>query len=492
MRAGPSSLRTRLVLIFTAGSAAVLVGAAVFLFVVVDRALLTEVDEGLRARGADLEVALASADSPVPDQDPFTQVIDADGKLVVSSTSTPGRTPILSSGELAKIAESRSATYTNVDIPELGGGARVWAKPVRVHDRPVTLVVGASLDQYLRTRERLLYALVLGGPVLLAVSALAGWLLAGAALRPVRRMASEADTIAISDLDRRLEVPRGHDEIAELGRTLNAMLDRVEQAIMHERRFIDDASHELRTPLTILRGELELALADTSDPEEMALSLRSALDEAERLSRLANDLLVLARARAGTHAGPAEERVDVVAAVERIIELTAPTEGAAVVLTGGAGTVIGDRDRLDQVLLNLIVNARNAAATTVKVEVSTGPSEEGIGAGPAGRAVTILISDDGPGFAAAMLPVTFERFKRGDPARGRSTGGVGLGLAITADIVRGWGGTIAAGNGEPHGAGGEPDDGDRAQGPPRAAGGAWVRVVLPSADAADAHASLID
>jgi two-component system OmpR family sensor kinase len=485
VRAGPSSLRTRLVLIFTAGSAAVLVGAAVFLFVVVDRALLTEVDEGLRARGKDLEVALIAADSPVADQDPFTQVIDADGHVVVSSTSTPDRAPILSADDLAKIAESKTIWYANVDIPELGGGARVWAKSVRVHDRSVTLVVGASLDQYVRTRERLLYTLLLGGPVLLAVSAVAGWLLAGAALRPVRRMASEADTIAITDLDRRLEVPRGHDEIAELGRTLNAMLDRVEQAIMHERRFIDDASHELRTPLTILRGELELALADTSDPEETERSLRSALEEAERLSRLANDLLVLARARAGAHTRPQDERVDVVAAVERIIELTAPTLGADVVLVGGSGTVVGDRDRLDQVLLNLIVNARNAAATTVRVEVTTGPAGGPAEGRSADQVVTILITDDGPGFAPAMLPVTFERFKRGDPARGRATGGVGLGLAITADIVRSWGGTIAAGNGAPGGAGPEEGTGS-------AVGGAWVRVDLPAAEAADPHASLID
>jgi len=476
VRAGPSSLRTRLVLIFTAGAAAVLVGAAVFLFLVVDRALLTEVDEGLRARGNDLEAALIASEGPLPEQDPFTQVVDATGHVKESSASTPGRAAILTPEELRAVSDSKSVWYANVDIPELGGGARIWAKTVKIRDEPATLVVGASLDQYVRTRERLLYALVLGGPVLLAVSALAGWLLAGAALRPVRRMAGEADTIAISDLDRRLEVPRGHDEIAELARTLNAMLDRVEQAIMHERRFIDDASHELRTPLTILRGELELALVDTSDPEATATSLRSALDEAERLSRLANDLLVLARARAGA-TSQTEEHVDVVSAVERIIELVAATPGPEVVLDASAASVGGDRDRLDQVLLNLIVNARNAATSSVHVEVRTVALDRPGPRAPASE-VVMLFTDDGPGFAPTMLPVTFERFKRGDPARGRATGGVGLGLAITADIVRAWGGSITAGNGAP---------GTEGAGP-----GAWVRVTLPSAGATDPHVSLID
>src|SRR5581483_5957231 len=184
--------------------------------------------------------------------------------------------------------------------PALGRRARLLAHPVPVAGRgPLVVVVGASTEAVFRGRERLALILAILSPLLGAILSAGGWLLAGAALRPVRRMSQEADAISLAQAGRRLPYPEGEDEIAQLGRTLNAMLDRIEAAFARERMFLDDASHELRTPISVLRAELEVALLESGDRAALERSLRSALEEAERLAHLAEDLLVLARASAG-------------------------------------------------------------------------------------------------------------------------------------------------------------------------------------------------
>jgi signal transduction histidine kinase len=295
--------------------------------------------------------------------------------------------------------------------------------------------------------------LLIGGPLIVLSIAGAGWLLAGAALRPVRRMAAEADTIAITDLSRRIAAPEGNDEIAALAHTLNDMLDRIETSVDHERRFIDDASHELRTPLSILRGELELALA-APDADDLVDSLTSALEETDRLSRLSGDLLALARARAELRAAKVEA-VDLRQVAERIGALLSDDEGPAVRCVGDSVVLRGERDRVDRILLNTIANARRYASAQVEVRIERD-----------GDGVALVVADDGPGFPTSMLPVAFERFRRGDPTRARDTGGTGLGLAIVAELVRTMGGRITAGNGD-------------------VLGGAWVRAWFPLEDESD-------
>lgn len=159
--------------------------------------------------------------------------------------------------------------------------------------------MGASLDAVERGRDQLALILALLSPLLGAFFSVGGWLLAGAALRPVRWMSQGADAISLAQVGGRLAQPQGSDEIAELGRTLNAMLDRIEATFARERMFLDDVSHELRTPIAVLRAELEMALLDPGDRASLQRSLRSALEEAERLAHLTEDLLVLARAGAG-------------------------------------------------------------------------------------------------------------------------------------------------------------------------------------------------
>ena len=312
-------------------------------------------------------------------------------------------------------------------------------------DRTLVVVVGASTVAVFRGRERLALILAILSPLLGAILSAGGWLLAGAALRPVRRMSQEADAISLAQAGRRLPHPEGEDEIGQLGRTLNAMLDRIEAAFARERMFLDDASHELRTPIAVLRAELEVALLEPGDREALERSLRSALQEAERLAHLAEDLLVLARASAGRL--PLRRRpVDVRALAEQAARRgengsgrSAP--GLAVAVDGPATLAVVDPARLEQVITNLVGNARRFARRQVEVRVQ-----------PEGDDVVVTVADDGPGFPPALLPVAFDRFTRAEAARSHDAGaGAGLGLAIVAAIVRAHGGTITAGNGPPLG-----------------------------------------
>jgi signal transduction histidine kinase len=465
VRRGPRSLRTRLFLLFTTGAAVILFGAAAFLYVVLDRALLDETNEGLRARADDLAAVMRKDGGQIPEQDVFAQVLTMDGRVIDASPASATAPPTLTSADLGSIGQG---AFFSQDVPALGGEAQLWVQPVEVDGSALVLVVGAPLDSYFHARGRLIPALVIGGPVVVLSIAGAGWLLAGAALRPVRRMTEEADTIAITDLSRRLALPGGEDEIAALAHTLNDMLDRIEASVEHERRFVDDASHELRTPLSILRAELELALG-ASGATEVAESLRSALEETDRLARLSGDLLALARARAEL-GGSRPEPLELHHIVAGLCRDLATSAGPSVHCSGQEVWVEVDRDRVERIVVNLVANAQRYATSAVEVQVR---NHEG--------GAELLVTDDGPGFPASMMPVAFQRFRRGDPTRGRDTGGTGLGLAIVAELVRALGGTIAAGNGDVDA------DGDEG----RALTGAWVRVQIPGvAASADVDAAV--
>src|SRR5207249_3253235 len=205
-----------------------------------------------------------------------------------------------------------------------------------------------------------------------------------------------------AETGRRLPQPPGDDEIAHLGRTLNAMLDRLEASFARERAFVDDASHELRPPISILRAEMELALMSPDDHTEIVKSLRSALEEIGRLSRLTDDLLALARAGAGTLA-LRREPVNVRAVAEEVAGRISLEPGPPVDVSGSSSTTEADPFRLEQAVTNLVANGRRYASSRVSVEVA----EDGDG-------VTITVADDGPGFTPGFLPAAFDRFSRDD------------------------------------------------------------------------------
>ena len=442
-RYAPVSLRGRLALLFTAGSALVLVLAGVLIYLDLNGQLQRTINSSLATRAGDIEGDINAGRVAIRQEEAFAQILGPGAVVIDSSAPAPAA---LSAAEVARAAHhdlfiDRRIPHT----PALGRRARLLAHPVPVAGRgPLVVVVGASTEAVFRGRERLALILAILSPLLGAILSAGGWLLAGAALRPVRRMSQEADAISLAQAGRRLPHPEGEDEIAQLGRTLNAMLDRIEAAFARERMFLDDASHELRTPIAVLRAELEVALLESGDREALERSLRSALEEANRLAHLAEDLLVLARASAGRL--PLRRRaVDVRALVEsaarRVNGSGNRAADVALKVDGPTARAVVDPARLEQVVTNLVANARRFARRRVDVGVRT-----------EGDDVVVTVADDGPGFPAALLPVAFDRFTRAEAARSHEAGaGAGLGLAIVAAIVRAHGGTISAANGPPLG-----------------------------------------
>jgi signal transduction histidine kinase len=317
---------------------------------------------------------------------------------------------------------------------------RVLARPVTADGRALIVVVGASLSPVETAQHRLAKLLLIGGPVLLLLASVAGYGAAAGALRPMERMRRDATTIRTVRSGLRLEVPPAGDEVARLAGTLNEMLERLDDASRRERAFVDDASHEMRTPLALVKGELELAMRAGAGVEDLRAAVASAAEENDRLVRLAEDLLVLARvddrpAMASTAIHVAE-LVDLVrAAIHAPGQDDAGPAPPDVRLADGAedAVVHGDEDQLLRVLTNLVRNAGDAGATGVVVDVRTGDD-----------AVALHVLDDGPGFPEGFLPRAFERFARADDARRR--GGTGLGLAIVRSIAEAHGGAAGAGN----------------------------------------------
>jgi signal transduction histidine kinase len=273
-------------------------------------------------------------------------------------------------------------------------------------------------------------ALAIVLPILVVVSAVLVWILAGRALRPVEYIRREVSDISVSDLHRRVPVPPVDDEIARLASTMNAMLSRLETATDQQRQFVSDASHELRSPLATVIAVLEVARARPENADWPSVAA-TAEAEAGRLGHIVDNLLLLARSDEG-HLVPGHEPVDldelVLAEAER---LGAQNRVAVDIRRVGAGRVLGDREQLSRVLRNLVDNAERHATTTVSIEVTRVDGE-----------VEVVVADDGPGIPVGERERVFERFSRVDQARDRPAGGAGLGLAIVGEVVTAHGGTV--------------------------------------------------
>jgi heavy metal sensor kinase len=323
--------------------------------------------------------------------------------------------------------------------------ASVHGLRVRILVQPVSLSAGASasivvartiheVDATL-TRTAIFLALVVS---LLALSAsLAGYWLAGRALRPVRQIAATARDLSEHDLHRRLSLDLPADELGELAETFNAMLARLEAAFESLRQFTADAAHELRAPLTLVRAELELSLHRNRSVDSYRGTLRSVLLETERLSRMVDQLLLLARADAGALEARVQE-VDIADLLEETVSRWRPLalEKSLQLLAEipESGTLRGDPDLLRRMLDNLIDNAlrHTPAGGIVQISCSRDPENW-----------SIAVQDTGPGVEESLRASLFERFTRTDPARGRETGGAGLGLSLCAIIARLHGGRIS-------------------------------------------------
>ena len=351
-------IRLRLTLAFAVAMAVVLAATGLFLYVRLGDSLDRTIDQSLRERTADVGALARQSDSRLAERGAsIAQILDPGGS-VVDSTPELGR-PLLTSGEIAR-AQRAQIEIPSRDVPGSDEPARVLARPVDTQRGRVVVVVGTSLETRSETLGGLLLALLIGGPLALALASFAGYGLAAAALRLVESMRREAESVSAAEPGRRLPLPPAHDETRRLAETLNGMLGRLESALARERRFVSDASHELRTPLASLRTELELALRRERTREEMESALRSAAEETERLSQLAEDLLVLARSETGTLPVRRERLAarELVAGVQQRYEHRAAAAQRPLDARVEKGLEISvDRLRAEQALGNLVAEA---------------------------------------------------------------------------------------------------------------------------------------
>lgn len=431
-------IRRRLALVSAVLVAALIVvlGAVVYLRLASD--LFIAVDDELQTRA---EALVHDGSSPVLDLSPtdvgdiFAQLVGRDGRVIATTPglAANGRLPIGDPATLdgPRFVEAQLAT------PEDPVPVRMLATPA---DDGTIVIVGVAIDDQREALATLLQELAIALPVAILLAAGVGWFVAGAALRPVERIRLEAEAISASEPARRLPVPGTRDELTALGVSLNGMLDRLQAAVERERRFVDDASHELRTPLANLKAELDLAMRRSRTQEELMAALGSAAEETDRLTRLAEDLLVLARSEGGGLPIRREE-VDVSRLVRDTVDSfagRASTLAVALrVVADGMGTASVDPVRLRQALGNLIDNGIRHADAGGLVTVTLLQDQSGL---------TMTVADSGAGFPPAFLPRAFLPFSRADAVRSRSDGGAGLGLAIVQAVVEAHGGTVLARN----------------------------------------------
>jgi heavy metal sensor kinase len=350
--------------------------------------------------------------------------------------SRPPSTQIPISPKTLKNASRGMPTYETV--PSSGSyPVRLLTMPVIAAGRVTNLVrVGMSLENMYRTRRRFLLIMASVLPFGLLLAGGGGWLLARRALKPVDCMTRTAQRISGEHLDERLQETGSGDELDRLARTLNDMLSRLDSTFHQMRRFSADASHELQTPLTILKGELEVALRSQRSPEEYQQTLKSGLEEIDRINHLVDGLLLLARADAGVL------RLDLQPlALEALMQqicdqMRLLAEDHAVRLYTGEMkpvSVHADREQLRRLLLNLVDNAIKYTPAGGSVTVSLQSD---------GRWASVRISDTGIGLSEDEQQRIFDRFHRATETRARDESGVGLGLSIARSIADEHGGWI--------------------------------------------------
>jgi len=433
------SVRSRIVAAAAVAVAAVLALAGVVLVVAVRSALERPMRGEARARAADVVATLSA--SPVPTIVPpltapwptLVQVLDGRGHVVSASEDLQGRPPLL-----AVTAEHREPTGRTT-FASLNGRAQDWrldAVAASVAGQSMTVVVATSLAQVEQSTRLIGLSLWIGVPVLVVLVIVSAWFLVGRALHPVEALRREVDTFDQRVGGRRVDAPVTDDEIGRLAGTLNALLDRLELAGAQQRRFVADASHELRSPVANIRAAVEVALAhpDVAPWTEIASDV---LGQNERMGRLVDDLLLLARAEAG-ELSPRTDLVDFASIVRRVIANPAHRRVPVHLDTNDEMMVRGDAGQLERVVDNLVANAVRHASSSIQVTTTA-----------TSRWVQLTVADDGPGVPVDERARIFQRFVRLDADRSRRGGGTGLGLAIVAEVVAAHGGTVAVGDAYP-------------------------------------------
>jgi signal transduction histidine kinase len=416
------SLRVRVTVVATAVLAVGLLFGTAFLARLFVAARVASVDSEVRAEAAQIAALTAAGELPEPlpispESTELTQVLDLSGTVLASSQGA---------FKVLQIVPVDQASVGAADHTYTTTASSLGSKPLRVDVRTATykgvrvVVVVAvpfsDVQDTLNALHRVIYIVL---PLVLLAAAAATWLAVGSALRPVDELRAAADAVVASGgkAAPKLAVPEGAVELRRLGETLNRMLDRVHGAGEQQRAFIADAAHELRSPLASVLTQLEVSLTTPTAPEEWPAIAADVYADAERLRRIADDLLLLARLDAGAPAG---------VSVVDVTELA----GAQ----GPALQVRGDEQALLRLFDNLVSNASKYASTVRVLAVHDGSD------------ALVIVDDDGPGVPPADRERVFERFVRLDSARSRDEGGTGLGLAISRAIARVHGGDVLLGD----------------------------------------------
>jgi signal transduction histidine kinase len=479
------SLRTRLTLWYGALLALTLLAFSALLYFTLQQSLSSSMDERLTLRADQLRrevgpsignllqpedvapgLQLESTLSEFVEPGIYVQLLNPKAAVIAAP-------PNLVGGELPVPASSHQAIQDDRPIfdtvPVASGGANVRLLTEPIHQAGTNDVVGAvqvaeSLSPFESTMAAVARLLLSAGVGALLLAVIVGWLLTRAALSPVLRITETARHIAATgDYRQRLHVtpPRlGHgDELFFLAATFNDMIARLEHMLESQRRLLADTSHELRNPITIIRGNLALLRRAGVPEASRKEAIVEAEEEAARMGRLVGDLLLLARADTGDMPSLQRERVDLGELATEVVEQARPQVGdrRLSMTTDSRCIVLGDRDRLKQLIANLVENAIRYTPAGGSIEVSVRGAARLQQRGAAVRSrnardsgdskssmATLTISDSGIGISPTDLPHVFERFYRADKARSRAHGGSGLGLSIAQYIAHVHEGAIEA------------------------------------------------
>ena len=433
---GRGTMRLRLTLWYVAVLALSTGVIAVLFYIGLQTALMDQVDKGIR------ETASTEAKTSVgdflqngPEQAPdeassesMIRVLGANGQVLGGAGAF----------RLPAADGQPQAGLETVAAPGDGTSWRVYTQAVKLPTgEPGWLQAGRSLAGTEAALARLRRQLLLGLPLMLLLAGVGGAFLAGRALSPIDHMATAAERITGSDLSGRMG-PQRSEELTRLAAAFDRMLERLDRAFQRERRFVSDVSHELRTPLTALRGRIEVTLTRPRSRPEYEDTLRGLEIEVARLTRLSEDLLLLARFDRGVLT-PRRERVDLSELLATVADQVRPLAGArrqALDEDIEPGLFLqADPDQLHRLFFNLLDNA---------VKFTGDGGRIGLTARRDGVATTVAVSDTGVGIGPEHLGSIFDRFYRAEESRARSTGGHGLGLAIASEIARAHGGTVSA------------------------------------------------
>lgn len=424
IRWGAVRVRTTLAATVVVGIALIVSG--VVLVGLLRDSLAGQVETAAELRAEDVAAHIRggqpTAEQAVEDPvDSVIQILDRSGNVVAASANVAGR---------PRISDVRPGIAGTVADLRIGGGHPYRMVARSTADGRFVVLVAGSLEPVHEGTRVVTFVLLVGVPVLVLLVAGTTWVVIGRALRPVEAIRRQVATISDQELSRRVPEPDGTDEIARLARTMNAMLERLENSRDRQRSFVSDASHELRSPIATMRHQLEVAMAhpERASVEQLAPDL---LSEDLRLERLVGDLLLLARADEGglVRQHRPVDLDDLVLAEAARLRLRGKVKVEASWVS--AGQVCGDAGQLGRLVRNLADNAERHAASVVSLSLRTEKGQ-----------VTLTVADDGAGVAEADRTRIFERFTRLDDARSRDKGGTGLGLAIVADVARSHSGLV--------------------------------------------------